>query len=614
LNDTEFLDRLLALPAQFHPIVSRDGRRVAFARRGFGHGTQVYLATLEADAAAHRLTAPPGDSFPVSWGFDGASLIVSRSHDGDERDSLFLIDIGSGRETRLTRRPDDHFISGGALHPNGRWLFYGATKDFVADRPVESAWLWRHDIETNERLCLARPSGGNRTSPQVSPTGDAVLYQRNDRDPGGRQLWLVSVDGADDREIVNAGDGVQASGAWSPDASAIAVHANGPGHSRVGIWQRTDGGVRWLIDDARRNVEQAFWPAGSGRIACIETMDAVSRGFLLDPATGRETPIRGQKGETLLPIAPAASGHWLGRRFDAQHPDGFVLFDPANAPHELRAVAPLPEEVRVAPELLAAPRGVSWVSTDGATVQGWLYQPRRKPIGAVVAVHGGPTWHIENRLSALVQYLVHRGFAVLEPNYRGSTGFGPDWRDAIKEDGWGGREQDDIRTGIRMLIETGIARRGCVGITGLSYGGYSSWCAITRWPVDEVAAAAPVCGMTDLVVDYETTRPDLRAYSIEMMGGTPAQIPEKYRARSPINFVGNIRGELLIVQGMQDPNVTPENLAAVRKALDRAGVRYEVLAFDDEGHGIAKAANRRVLYARLADFFERAFARTMVAG
>jgi dipeptidyl aminopeptidase/acylaminoacyl peptidase len=209
---------------------------------------------------------------------------------------------------------------------------------------------------------------------------------------------------------------------------------------------------------------------------------------------------------------------------------------------------------------------------------------------------------------------VHRGFAVLEPNYRGSTGFGPDWRDAIKEDGWGGREQDDIRTGIRMLIETGIARAGCVGITGMSYGGYSSWCAITRWPVDEIAAAAPVCGMTDLVVDYETTRPDLRAYSIEMMGGTPAQIPEKYRARSPINFVGNIRGELLIVQGMQDPNVTPENLAAVRKALDRAGVRYEVLAFDDEGHGIAKAANRRVLYARLADFFERAFARTMVAG
>src|SRR5690606_26395614 len=211
--------------------------------------------------------------------------------------------------------------------------------------------------------------------------------------------------------------------------------------------------------------------------------------------------------------------------------------------------------------------------------------------GAIVAVHGGPTWHIENRLSPFIQYLVHRGFVVLEPNYRGSTGFGPAWRDAIKVDGWGGREQDDIRAGIRMLIDKGIVPAGSVGVTGLSYGGYSAWCAATRWPVSEVAAAAPVCGMTDLRVDYETTRPDLRTYSIEMIGGTPDECPAKYYERSPINFVHNVRADLLIVQGMQDPNVTPENLAAVRAALDNAGVVYEVLTFDDEGHGIVKVGN-----------------------
>ena len=260
------------------------------------------------------------------------------------------------------------------------------------------------------------------------------------------------------------------------------------------------------------------------------------------------------------------------------------------------------------------PTSVTWQSTDGARVQGWLYRPRGRTIGAIVAVHGGPTWHIEDRCSAFVQYLVHRGFAVLEPNYRGSTGFGSAWRDAIKRDGWGGQEQDDIRSGVRMLIDRGIAGPGAIGISGLSYGGYSSWCAITRWPIREIAAAAPVCGMTDLVVDYETTRPDLRAYSIEMMGGTPDELPDKYRERSPLHFVDRIRGELLIVQGLQDPNVTPENLQVVRKALDRAGVRYDVLTFDDEGHGISKQANRRVLYARLADFFERAFARSLVNG
>src|SRR6185503_20475129 len=122
------------------------------------------------------------------------------------------------------------------------------------------------------------------------------------------------------------------------------------------------------------------------------------------------------------------------------------------------------------------------------------------------------------------------------------------------------------------LIRRGIAAPGRVGVTGTSYGGYSSWCLITRCPREIVAAAAPVCGMTDLVVDYETTRPDLRPYSEEMLGGRPDQVPERYRERSPIHFVSNIRGRLLIVQGLRDPNVTPENVRVVAGALQQAGV------------------------------------------
>jgi dipeptidyl aminopeptidase/acylaminoacyl peptidase len=110
--------------------------------------------------------------------------------------------------------------------------------------------------------------------------------------------------------------------------------------------------------------------------------------------------------------------------------------------------------------------------------------------------------------------------------------------------------------------------------------------------------------MTDLVIDYETTRPDLRPFSEEMIGGTPDEIPEKYFQRSPINFINNIKGRLLIIQGLQDPNVSPENVNQVRKALDQAGVHYEVLAFEDEGHGIFRPKNLRTLYLRLAEFFQ----------
>src|SRR5690242_20350905 len=131
------------------------------------------------------------------------------------------------------------------------------------------------------------------------------------------------------------------------------------------------------------------------------------------------------------------------------------------------------------------------------------------------------------------------------------------------------------------MIARGVAEPGRVGITGTSYGGYSSWCAITRFPPEIVAASAPICGMTDLVVDYETTRPDLRPYSEEMLGGRPDQIPERYYQRSPIHFVDNIKGALLIVQGLHDPNVTPENVQAVIVALQQAGVEYQLLTFED---------------------------------
>jgi dipeptidyl aminopeptidase/acylaminoacyl peptidase len=87
-------------------------------------------------------------------------------------------------------------------------------------------------------------------------------------------------------------------------------------------------------------------------------------------------------------------------------------------------------------------------------------------------------------------------------------------------------------------------------------------------------------------------------------------VPDRYKERSPLHFVGNIRGRLLIVQGLQDPNVTPENVHVVRRALEQAGVEYELLTFEDEGHGIAKPKNHRVLYPRLAEFFGQAFARS----
>jgi dipeptidyl aminopeptidase/acylaminoacyl peptidase len=109
------------------------------------------------------------------------------------------------------------------------------------------------------------------------------------------------------------------------------------------------------------------------------------------------------------------------------------------------------------------------------------------------------------------------------------------------------------------------------------------------------------------VVDYNTTRPDLRPLSEEMMGGKPDQVPERYFERSPINFVQDIQGSLLIIQGARDPNVSPENVRQVRQKLADNDIHYQLIVYDDEGHGIGKPTNQEDLYPRIADFFQQTF-------
>lgn len=596
------LDGVMALPELLDARLSPDGRWLAWSWGNLGPTADVWLAPADGSAAPRRLTERAGEVRPRAWSADAAWLVVAEEHDGDERPSLFRLD----RDGAMTALTDGSrcFLRGGDPHPDGRWLVYAADWDFTADRAIGSTWIWRHDVGTGEHRALARPAVAHAGAPSLNKTGTHVLYGRKDLHPAGRQLWLVDIEGREDREIVNLGLAVKVSGSWCPDGERIVVVADTDTHKRVGVWHWADGRLDWLLDDPHRAVEGAFMPDRCGSIVILEVRDARLTASLLDPATRREKPLAAATG-SLVPLAPLGddeTGPWLGRWYHAAQPDDLVHFDPRTG--HCASLTGLPRPAVP----FAAAQSVTWPATDGLTIQGWLYRAAGPSKGLIVHIHGGPTAHSEDRFSEEVQYYVARGFDVLRPNYRGSTGFGMAFREAIKRDGWGGIEQDDILSGIQALIDRGIARPGRVGVTGTSYGGYSSWCAITRATRDLVAAAAPICGMTDLVVDYETTRPDLRPYSEEMLGGSPTQVPERYRERSPIHFVDRIQGRVLVVQGLNDPNVTPANLRAVEAAMDAAGVAYQTLTFADEGHGIAKPANCRVLYRRLADFFAESFA------
>jgi dipeptidyl aminopeptidase/acylaminoacyl peptidase len=602
-----FIDTILALPSLGRALLAPGGRHIAWSWSRKAPATDIYATPTDGSARPRRLTTTADDTYLVSWAPDGASLVVAEDRGGDERHQLFRLGLDASM-TALTEPAPVYFPNGGEIDASGRYLVFGANLDPTSGQAIEASWLIRQDLATGERRALARPAKPNGFVPRLDRTGKHVLYTRRDLDPAGTQLWLVGLDGSDDRELLSFGAAVKTSASWLPDGRRLVVLAEQPTHKRLGVYDVATGALRWLIDDAERGIEMAFAPVDGDRIVALAVRQARSCALLVDPESGVAREIGMPEG-TLVPIGPAADGAWIGRLSGVRQPDTLVRF--AIEGTEARLLQDLADPwagSELDPKTLAAVEEVRWRSVDGLEIQGWLYRPRGQSRGLIVQVHGGPTAHSEAVFSAFIQSCCAAGFSVLDPNYRGSTGFGVGFREAIRTTGWGGLEQEDIRTGIEAMIDRGIAERGKVGITGTSYGGYSSWCAITRYPPATVAAAAPICGMTDLVVDYQTTRPDIRPYSEEMMGGSPASAPERYRERSPIHFVDRIKGRLLIVQGANDPNVTPENVRVVEAALKRAGVSYETMVFADEGHGVRKPRNLRVLYARLIDFFAAAFA------
>lgn len=613
MNPEQYLDALLNLPGMVisrsrmvGPKVSPNKYWVAWSWYRTGPAADVYVAPVDGSLAPIRLSETSENTFIIEWMPDSRAVIVSQDESGNERDQLFRIDLDHpGILVPLTEHHPPFYLIGGKVHPNGKWLVYGANYDVATGKEIEPTWIYRHDLETGERLALARLNTGF-TRPFLSEDGQHILYTRCELHLAGRQVWLVDINGQDDREILNLGDNVKVFGRWFSDSRRVLVMSDTDTHRRIGVWSLDEQNVRWLVDDPTRNIENAYVPPGSEEIVLLEVREARMRASLLNLETGAETSLHARAGD-LQPVASLGNGEWVGLFSSSSQPLDAVRFSVADInPASFKSLTGIWSRTSLASADLAPAEDFRWKAPDGLEIQGWLYRPKGKGRGTVVLVHGGPTSYSADAVNNEIQFYVRCGFNVLDPNYRGSTGFGVIFRDAIMKNGWGVDEQLDIRAGIEALLAAGIAEPGKIAITGTSFGGYAAWCAITHLPRELLAASAPICGITDLVIDYEA-RPEFRPLTDEIFGGSPDQVPEKYYNASPINFIQNIVGRLLIVQGMQDNTVSPENVRLATDSLQKAGIAYEILTFEDEGHGILKPKNQRKLFLELARFFENSF-------
>ena len=601
------VDRLARLWARFpgfwEPKVSDNGAWLAWTWTGISEAGNVWIVATDGSAPPARLTDEQDHTYVRSFSRDCRYLLLAQSEGASEHDHLILLDRAGGGARKITPPQDDHYVFGGTFTPDGKHILYTASYDDSKKSAIEGQRIYLHDLGSGDRRCLSASDTLESHAPEFSADGRLVLYHRSDRHPAGAQIWLLDLASGEDREILNAGNDRKAYGKWLGPGH-ILVHAEAETHDRVGVLDLSTARLEWLIDDPQRSIENVLAGRDARTIALVDFELGKLRAGLFDVVTRTERKIR-HPGVSLLPIGQLPSGDWIWEQYNSTAPHELVLIESKTG--ATTSLSRTLDHLDAPPSAYAAARPWRWKSIDGMEIDGWLYEPRGKSRGLIAHIHGGPTWHSEDWIENTIQFLAGIGFTVLDPNYRGSTGYGRGFREAIKQDGWGGREQADIRAGIESLVSAGKATPGRIGVAGLSYGGFSSWYQITK-AADLVSAAMPICGMYHLTIDYdETGMPHGRAYSEEMMGGSPAEQPERYFNASPANFIDRIKGKLLIVHGLRDTNVAPENSLAGARELDGAGIPYELLTFANEGHGIHRAGNRETLFRRMAEFFTQAF-------
>lgn len=587
----------LPILAQVH--VSQNGEWAFFTWAGLREAEDVYAVRCDGSSAPERLTMGADHYSIRDVSPDGLRLILGQSRNSCEHDHLLLLDRSSSALMQLTPEQTSHYVYGGIFSADGQDVIFTANFDYDAGAVTEGGWIWRQNLTTGARRCLARAESPFETGPKLSPSGRQLLWHRHEAAPAGTQLWVMNADGAGLCEVLNLGPSNNAHGVWLDDGR-IAFVADEGGRDRLGVLTLASGAVAWLAGEPELYPFEVI--AGARGFACIAHEQSNTRCVLVEGGSIRPLPNRSGR-RSLLPHAALPDGGWIAEAYDGDAPHQLVRVHPDGRCTALVTAPANPARQHI------PPRDYRWTAPDGRAMQGWLYEPKEASKGFIAYVHGGPTWHSEDWVNPKIGYWVQKGYTVLDPNYRGSTGFGYAHREAVKEDGWGGREQADIRAGIEQALADGLAVRGKIGMAGNSYGGFSSWFGITRH-ADLVDAAIPMCGMFRLDIDYHATEmPHGRAYSEEMMGGTPEQFPEKYDNASPGRFIDQISGDLLIVHGLADSNVGPQNTHTAVRELTAAGIAHQVLLFENEGHGIFRPANvARYLEASDA-FFAAAFAK-----
>ena len=252
------------------------------------------------------------------------------------------------------------------------------------------------------------------------------------------------------------------------------------------------------------------------------------------------------------------------------------------------------------------PQEIKYKSFDGLEIFAYLYLPKgsdkNKKLPGIVWPHGGPEYQEKNMFNKYFQILSNRGYAVIVPNFRGSTGYGKSFQKMIYRD-WGGAEFKDVLHAHKWLVDSGYVDKDRIAILSGSFGGFMVLTCVTKSP-DLWRCAVDIFGPSNLLTFVETVPEHWKPAVYELVGD-PVKDRDLLIERSPINFVDNIRCPLFIIQGKHDPRVVKAESDQIVAKLREANKEVEYLVLEDEGHGFSKVANQIKVWEMICDFLDR---------
>ena len=515
--------------AKFSPRFSPDGTQLAYALDVDGSESyQVVIHNLRTNISTNltpRIAYAHQPNF--SWSPDGKMLAVLSDKHGQFALHLLPVDGTPGRMIKNVFHPCWDV----AWSPDGQWIAIEA------------------ESTASDRSIYVMPVNRPRKGVKVNTT----------------QLRING-------QILNAQNP-----AWSPDSKFLAFSAeNGEWHD-IGLFNVETQEISWVNESAGDDSQPA-WSRSGIIIGWIHS-------------EGAKTSFQFKERGGAVKEKKIGDGFHSFPQFTSE--GVVILFEDSSRPCDLWKINLEDDSIAQLTKSLGEeldfihPEEVCYESKDGTKVPALLYRAKDST-RAVINIHGGPNWHFQFLWHPIMSYMASRGWTVLAPNYRGSTGYGKKWQNASRFD-MGGVDTDDCAAGVKYLIENGLAEKDKIGVTGRSHGGYLTMTCLTMYP-ELFAVGSAVVPFLNWLKSHKNSREDLQHWNIENMGD-PEDNKDLWIARSPFFFLDKVNAPVQMICGGNDPRCPASDSIDARDKLVELGKEVELLLYKDEGHSFLDTEN-----------------------